>query len=207
MDLFERFPRTVKLLQEQGIPFAVAGGFAAGLYRAEPRVTLDVDFGIALETDAEQAGRDVLQALGLSAGALRAADLAGGPLFAIKKKSTPTVMLVGRAEGDTSGGIDFLLPSLPWVRPAVARAQDHRADFGFGPVPVLRIEDVLISKLYALQGKVRPKDLDDLQSIVESGRAFDVRLVLDGIRTYGLRLPSTGREMVPEVLRVLFRVK
>lgn len=207
MDLFELFPKAVKMLQDRSIPFAVAGGFAAGLYRAEPRVTMDVDLGIALEPNAEQSGREILKALGLDTGLLRAADLAGGPLFAIKKKSTPGVMLVGRAQGEPSGGIDFLLPTIPWVCPAVERAQDHRADFGFGPVPVLRIEDVLLAKLYALQGKVRPKDLDDLQSILESKREVDWKLVRGGIEAYGLKLPSTARELVPDVLRVMFRVR
>jgi hypothetical protein len=205
MDLFDLFSKAVNLLQTRNVPFAVSGGFAAGLYRAEPRVTMDVDFGIALEQDAEQIAREILEELGLVPGILRAADLAGGPLFALKNKSTPPVMLVGRLRGDSSGGIDMMLPSIPGVRLAVERAKGNCADFGFGPIPVLRIEDVLLSKLYALQGKVRPKDLDDLQSIIESQREYDQEYLRKGIKSHGLKIPSTARELVPEELRVLFR--
>lgn len=205
MDLFELFPKAVHLLRVRGIPFAVAGGFAVGLYREEPRVTMDVDFGIALDRDVEKVGREILSELELVAGTVRAAELAGGPLFAIKRKSTPIVMLVGRRNGETDGGIDLMLPSIPWVRRAVERAQDNLADFGFGSIPVLHVEDVLISKLYALQGKVRPKDLDDLQSIIASGREIDYAYLRSVILSMGLKLPSSGKEFVPEELRILFR--
>ena len=207
MDLFDLFSKAVNLLQTRNVPFAVSGGFAAGLYRAEPRVTMDVDLGIALEQDAEQTAREILEELGLVPGILRAADLAGGPLFAIKNKSTPAVMLVGRLKGDSSGGIDLMLPSIPWVRLAVERAKGNCADFGFGPIPVLRIEDVLLSKLYALKGKVRPKDLDDLQSIIESQREYDREYLRTGIKAHGLKIPSMARELVPEDLRELFCAK
>lgn len=207
MDLFELFPKAVELLRARNVPFAVAGGFAAGLYRAEPRVTMDVDFGVALDRDAESVGKDILSELRLIPGTLRAAELAGGPLFAIKRKSTPVVMLVGRAEGKRNGGIDLMLPSIPWVRGAVKRAGDNLADFGFGPVPVLRVEDVILSKLYALQGNVRAKDLDDLHSIMDSKRELDLAFLRTQIQTLNLKLPSAGKELVPEYLRILLRAK
>ena len=65
MDLFKLFPKTVQLLRERGISFAVAGGFAAGLYRLEPRVTMDVDFGIATDRDVEKVGRELLSEMEL----------------------------------------------------------------------------------------------------------------------------------------------
>ena len=67
------------------------------------------------------------------------------------------------------------------------------------------MEDVLISKLYALQGKVRPKDLDDLHSIIVSGREIDFAYLRSGISSLGLKLPSTGKEFIPQELRILFR--
>ncbi|MCC5850145.1 MAG: nucleotidyl transferase AbiEii/AbiGii toxin family protein [Verrucomicrobia bacterium] len=207
MDLFDLFPKAVELLRARKVPFAVSGGFAAGLYRAEPRVTMDVDLGIALDRDAENVGKEILSELHLIPGTVRAAELAGGPLFAIKRKSTPVVMLVGRAQGKINGGIDLMLPSIPWVRGAVERAGDNLADFGFGPVPVLQVEDVILSKLYALQGKVRAKDLDDLQSIMDSKKELDIAFLRTQIQTLNLKLPSTGKELVPESLRILLRAK
>lgn len=40
------FRSAVAELRVREIPFAVAGGFAADLYRREPRVTMDVDIAI-----------------------------------------------------------------------------------------------------------------------------------------------------------------
>jgi hypothetical protein len=47
----------------------------------------------------------------------------------------------------------------------VRRAQANEVDFGFGRVPALTIEDVVLSKLYALMAaRLRAKDLDARQS-------------------------------------------
>lgn len=207
MKLFDLFPKAVQRLREREIPFAVAGGFAAGLYRNEPRVTMDVDLCIALDRDAETIAKKILTELHLIPGTIRAADLAGGPLFAIKRKNTPVVMLVGRSAGKTNDGIDLLLPSLPWVRNAIERARTNLADFGFGPIPVLRVEDLILSKLVALQGKVRAKDLDDLQSIIDSNRELDFAYLRRQIQAMNLKVPSTGKELLPETLRILLRTR
>lgn len=207
MKLFDLFPKAVQRLREREIPFAVAGGFAAGLYRNEPRVTMDVDLCIALDRDAETIAKEILTELHLIPGTIRAADLAGGPLFAIKRKNTPVVMLVGRSAGKTNDGIDLLLPSLPWVRNAIERARTNLADFGFGPIPVLRVEDLILSKLVALQGKVRAKDLDDLQSIIDSNRELDFAYLRRQIQAMNLKVPSTGKELLPETLRILLRTR
>ena len=88
MSLDELFQAAVRVLRGRNVPFAVAGGFAADLYRREPRLTMDVDFVILTESHGAQAAVSVVEALGLQAGIVRKADLAGGPQFAIRRRST-----------------------------------------------------------------------------------------------------------------------
>jgi hypothetical protein len=58
-------------------------------------------------------------------------------------------MVVGRRKGESAGeGVDILLPEIPWGEQAIVRTRNHEVDFGFGKVPVLTVEDVVLAKLY-----------------------------------------------------------
>ena len=204
MSLEELFQQTVAELRRRRVTFAVAGGFAASLYRREPRVTMDVDLAIATDNALEIATA-VIETVGLTAAIAREADLAGGPLFAIRRRRTQPCMVVGRRPGaPLEEGVDLLLPAIPWVESALQRAQANKVDFGFGPVPVLTIEDMILSKLYVLR-RLRAKDLDDLQSIFEAGREID-RAYLDGhVRRLGIVIPRATEPFLPEWLVKLTR--
>lgn len=138
MNLLESFAAVVRALQSREIPFAVAGGFAASLYRDQPRLTQDVALGIHLAGNRLQVAQDILQNLGLKTGVARAADLAGGPLFVI-------------------------------------------------------------------QSKVRPKDLDDLDSIFKTKPAVEWTYLQSEIKRMKLKLPSTAKPFLPDVLCRLLR--
>ena len=91
------------------------------------------------------------------------------------------------------------MPALPWVADAVERAQLNLIDFGFGPVPVLTLEDFILSKLYALTASpARPKDMDDLQSIHAADHAIDTAYVGGRAKAYGIKLPRSVKPFVPE---------
>lgn len=203
MTLSECLERLAVSLWGAEIPFAVAGGLAAGLYRAEPRLTGDVDFIVAVGSDDLETPEGLLRELGFTPGRVRRADFDGGPLFAIKNKSTPLVMLVGRDSETPDGvGADLLLTAVPWVETALARAREHQVDFGFGKVPVLTLEDVILSKLYALGKAVnRPKDLDDIQSIYETDPQPDLIYLQARIDELGIRLSSQKKSFLPPELR------
>lgn len=202
MSLKSLFQAAVRELRERKVLFAVAGGFAADLYRREPRLTMDVDLGILTESRSAETAVSVVEALGLHAGIARQADLAGGPLFAIRKRNTAPCMVVGRPEGrEGAEGVDLLLPAIPWVRDAVLRAQDNAADFGFGPVPALSLEDVILSKLHALgAAQLRAKDLDDLQSIFAAGHDVDVPYLAGQMRRFEIAIPRAAKAFLPETL-------
>jgi len=205
MSLEALFKQAVEKLHARGVVFAVAGGFAMDLYRREPRLTMDVDFAILAERDATKEAKSILESLGLGAGIAREADLAGGPLFAIRKQNTKACMVVGRPLDDPDGeGVDFLLPALPWVSTALERAQANPVDFGFGPVPALTLEDAILSKLYALK-RLRAKDLDDLQSIFEANEEVDVAYLAGQMARLHIGIPRPAEPFLPDWLVKLAR--
>lgn len=207
MSLKKLFQSAVEELRARKVKFAVAGGFAAALYRLEPRLTMDVDLTILSEAQGQAIGVAVLKAIGLEAGIARQADLAGGPLFAIRRKSTPPCIIVGRTKGEIGKeGIDILLPSIPWVPRAVERAQANEVDFGFGPVPTLSLEDVILSKLYALNGaQLRAKDLDDLQCIFEAGHAIDEAYIAGQMDSLDITIPREAKPLLPQSILQLVK--
>jgi hypothetical protein len=205
MTLEELFRGASEALRARGVPFAVAGGFAMDLYRREPRLTMDVDLVILTGKEGVEVATSVLESLGLRAGVAREADLAGGPLFAIRRKSSKPCMVVGRPPDDPEGeGVDILLPEMPWIEPALHRAQANEVDFGFGAGPALTLEDAILSKLYALN-RLRAKDLDDLQSIFAADQEPDVPYLAGQMRRFGIVVPKQAEPFLPDWLLKLSR--
>jgi len=207
MSLEQLFKAAVRELRERNILFAVAGGLAADLYRTEPRLTMDVDLVILTVGNGSQIATSVIKSLGLQAGVARAADLAGGPLFAIRRRDTAPCIVVGRAAGNSfPEGVDLLLPSLPWAKDAVDRAQANQVDFGFGPVPALTLEDLILSKLYCLMASpVRAKDLDDLQSVFSARHEMDLPYVAGQMQRFKIIIPKTAKAFLPKQILQLSR--
>ncbi len=208
MSLESLFIAAARELDKRQVPYAVAGGMAASLYRLEPRLTMDVDLVILTESKSVETAVNVLETIGLDAGIARKADLAGGPLFAIRRRNTAPCMVVGRAADKSHAeGVDILLPVIPWARDAVLRAQDNRVDFGFGPVPAITLEDMILAKLYALTAGIpRPKDMDDLLSIYEAnGDEIDTAYLAGQMRRFALAVPATTEPFLPEALVALSR--
>ena len=207
MSLEHLFKAAVRELKDRHVAFAVAGGLAADLYRSEPRLTMDVDLVILTEGNGTKTAIAVIEALGLHAGIARAADLAGGPLFAIRQHNTEPRMIIGRsAEKSSLEGVDILLPSIPWVKAAVERAQSNQVDFGFGPVPALTLEDIILAKLYCLMATpLRAKDLDDLQSIFSSSPDLDLPYLAGQMQRIQITIPKTAKAFLPKPILQLSR--
>jgi hypothetical protein len=207
MTLEGLFEAVVRELRARNVTFAIAGGLAADLYRVNHRLTGDVDVLLLAGDQTLEMAEEILRALSLKPAIAREADLAGGPLFAIRGGRTKPCMVVGRPEGKPHGlGVDILLPTLAWVTDAVRRAQQNPVDFGFGSVPTMLVEDVIIAKLAALKNcSSRFKDLDDLSSIFQKGELLDMPYLTGQMQRFSLALPKVVRAEAPEPLRLISR--
>ena len=202
LELNKLFEQAIEVIKAQNIDYAVCGGFVASIYRDEYRNTNDVDIVINPENNALEIATKIITSLGLKAGIARKADLQGGPLFAIRRKSTEACIVVGRFEGQPKGaGVDILLPSMPWVPDAVRRAQYNLIDFGFGAIPAITVEDMIIAKFVSLRdASNRDKDTDDLKSIFRSSKELDLKYIIGQMTKLKVKVPLSVEKSVPDIL-------
>ncbi len=205
MTLLDLFEKVAKELHREEILFALAGGLAASAYRQQKRTTDDLDYVVAIEPDSFSKLHRILEKFHLKGAWAREADLRGGPLFAIKKKNTPEWILVGRDPKDrTKVGIDFILTRIPWAPLALQRAKNNQIDFGFGPIPCITPEDLILSKLFALDLNGRRfSDLDDLQDIFRSRQGLNLEYLAGQMANLRLPLPPSIVEDAPVTLQIL----
>lgn len=184
----------------------MADGFIASYYRKSPRATSDLDILIYFEKNAADEAEKIIAHFGLKSHLLRKADLEGGPMFAIKKKNMPIFIVAGRAEGHI--GLDFLLPSIPWSAKALDRAKYNKINFGFGPIPCITVEDVIIAKFYALNNQTtRYMDLDDLKSIFENQSDINMAYIAQQLKDLKIKIPQEARRFAPKALKSITRTK
>lgn len=202
MNLAEFFKKVVNVLQKSEVDYALAGGMVASIYRESERTTNDLDFLIFAEKGAKEYAISIIEGFNLAPHIIRKADLEGGPMFAIKRKNTIPYIIAGRAKkGDRAIGLDFILPGMPWFEDAIVRAGYNRIDFGFGPIPCITKEDVVISKFYSLcNDKKRFNDLDDLKSIFQAGHEFDMPYICGQMQKMNLPVPAELKDIAPKPL-------
>lgn len=206
MTLTKLFKSALKELEQLGCAYAVAGGFAADLYRYQERGTTDIDFLFLTNGFEKERGKELLAKLDLKGREAKEHDLKRNPRM--NKKKADVFILVGRKSGE-SQGVDLLLPPFPWFEKAISRAQSNQIDFnlGSGPVPTITAEDVILAKLYA----GRLKDKDDILSIFQAHTELKVKLdlnyLISEMNRLKLNLPEEVRSEAPKALRVLARRK
>ncbi len=207
MDLKKFFNQVFDLLKKEKVQFALAGGLVASLYRKIERLTKDLDFLILSGPHTQDKACDIIKSMGLKPTLIRKADLEGGPLFAIKRQSTQPYIVAGRGDKDSSKiGLDFILPEMPWFANSLERAQRNNVDFGFGPVPCLTVEDLIIAKLFSLKNDPRRfNDLDDLQSIFDAAPPLDLAYLSGQIQKLKLGIPSLLKASAPRALNLIAR--
>jgi hypothetical protein len=181
--LFSHLKSVAKILELHEGYWAVCGGIAACLYRETPRYTGDIDIAIcdsptvAAVSIAEQA----VQSIGYK-------PIAGWVTDQHGRLIEGQALVLGRESGELGYiGIDFLLPKLPWIPDAIKRAQMNKLDFGFSLLPTIVPEDLIIAKLFAIQGSPnRPNDLDDVRSILSNQKGLDMILIAELAQKYNL---------------------
>ena len=208
MDSPEQFLKIVfNKLVKMPCTFSLAGGFVASLYRQDIRATNDLDFVLQADTNSFDMAQGLIMSLGMEVGVARLSDLTKAPMP--NKKSLPRMLVIGRTKNDPqSMGLDFILPTMPWVKKALERAQINKINFGFANIPCLTLEDFILSKLYALKNDPsRFKDLDDLKSIFEKGAPMDLDYLASEMESLQLAFPKTLYYLIPKTLKLASRKK
>lgn len=113
------------------------------------------------------------------------------PLGAKRKSFNPVCMITSApSEGQSTSILDILLPAVPWVAPAVERAQHNRLDLGFAHVPVITPEDLVVAKCLAVtHAPDRFQDLDDLKEIFSHVRNLDADHIESALHELQLEIP------------------
>jgi hypothetical protein len=194
MRIFDCLKLLVSQLNSEPIEWAIAGGVAACIYRSEPRYTGDIDIIISprrVESDAALIAEGVLKRLGYKP---ILGFIAGEKIKTIGKPS-----LIAARE-DTKGsfvGIDLILPVLPWVGPAIVRAQANKIDYGFGYLPTITPEDLVIAKLSAIQDTPdRPYDRDDIVSVCKNSPNLDRVYIVTQVSLFQIEVPTDLRSVI-----------
>ena len=185
----------VEKFEKGGARYCLVGGHAASLYRAQERLTKDVDFAICADppTESQAHAELVVSALGLT-------PMVGfiPPGAAEPKRRSVCMVTSVPVLGESKGLIDILLPDLPWVSKAVERAQHNRLNLGFAAVPVITPEDLVIAKCYALRNSPdRFQDLDDLKEIFISVKDLDRDYLEPSLQAHDLVIPEQVKGFLP----------
>ena len=214
----ERFPQVVNALKEKGVTFAVVGGLAARYYRGDNRLTKDVDIAIDGIPNPSAFAKSLMQRFGLAVFVSDKAHLEG-KLFANRKQfRSPTfiifyclfrrlfrfkysteMMIGGQSKGKPD--LDICLPSAAWVPDAVKNAQNNMVDFGFGEVPLVRVEDLILGKMISLSSAhPRDHDVDDIQTILNKQKNFDFLYLANRIKELNIGFPFDSQKLTMKSL-------
>ncbi len=163
LDAFELSAHLARALDEAGVPYAIGGAIAYGLW-GDPRGTHDVDLNLFVQGHEFETALDVLAAAGveLDRATARRADSEGDTI-------------VGWCEGIR---VDMFTPSIPFAYEAQATAV--RVEGPHGTASYLSAEAIAVFKLMFY----RPKDLLDLEKLIavqgdDLDKAYVLRWVAD----------------------------
>ena len=196
-------------LDESKIAFALAGAIVADLYRAEPRATADIDVLVAISEDNVAEASRIVEKLGFTARIATQEMLRGDTRFPRRARRGTPQIVVGRSAGRPYG-LDLLLLTLPWAARALERSRSSLINFpGLGPIPCLTVEDLLISKLFALKNssvrRYKSSDLPDIVLIFEHNSKIDWNYLSDRMSELELVLPKIVERIVPASLARISR--
>ena len=187
--------QAVSIFEELECTYCLVGGHAASLYRSHPRLTNDVDFAVTTKpaSRARRIAEQVIERLGLK-------PMVGFIPPSPKERRRKSVCMITAtpAKNELNGLIDILLPELPWVAPAIGRAQYNKLNLGFAIVPVITPEDLIVAKCYALNNAPdRFQDLDDLKDLFQSVRDIDVDYIRRHLGELKLSVPDAVQKYAP----------
>lgn len=182
--------KVVKSFEKFNVRYCLVGGHAASLYRAQERLTRDVDFAILTDpiSDSQSLAEKVIKDIGLR-------PVVG--FIPSEVRNSVCLVTSAPAKGEFKGIVDILLPELPWIPKAVARAEHNKIDLGSVRIPVITPEDLIVAKCYALKNSPdRFQDLDDLKEIFQSVKDLDRDYLSTTLEAHNLSIPKLVRKFL-----------
>jgi predicted nucleotidyltransferase len=153
-------------LNKRGIPYMVIGGQAVLVY-GEPRLTKDIDITLGIGPEALNQIKGISETLGLK------------PLVKDAKAFVKETMVFPVGEEKSGIRVDFIFSFSLYERQAIARSR--AIVFGRTEVKVAALEDVVIHKIVA----GRPRDLEDVESILLKNPDYDIRYIEKWLAEFG----------------------
>ena len=207
MNTAELLAKAVAALKASDCKFAIAGGFAANLYRRDVRVTEDIDFGIVAPGAALDIAKSIWQQFNISGKVLTRKQVSPAPTL------TPNDRWMMVADRDGERRIDFMLSQLDWVTEAVERAQSNvHPVSATTTAPFLTLEDVIVAKAFAVHhagAKQDPyKHMSDIQDILTHNEAdVDLTYLTARLASCKVGLPSGMKQHIPARFHALAKVR
>ncbi len=168
-------------LDELSIRYMIIGGQAVLIY-GEPRLTKDIDVTLALDSNGLTSLMPVVDKLKLTV-------LVEQPQEFVKRTSVLPVRDI-----ETGIRIDFIFSFTPYERQAIGHARKVR--LGEVDVAFATLEDVIVHKIFS----GRPRDIEDVRSIVRKNREHDRNYVREWLKTFDESLKSNGVEIYAHIL-------
>ncbi len=161
----ELLSRIDTALTERDLPYMIIGGQAVLLY-GEPRLTRDIDVTLGIGPDRVKTVIEVAIALDFTV-------LPEEPEVFVKQSMVLPVL-------DKVSGIrvDFIFSVTPYEKEAISRARF--VSLGGRDVAFASAEDLIIHKIFA----GRPKDLEDVRSVMLKNRSIDIKYVEDWLERF-----------------------
>jgi hypothetical protein len=183
--MFEQLLEAIALrLERLGIPYMVIGGQAVLLY-GEPRLTRDIDvtLGVGPERLSELLGW--VRGDGWQVLVETPAEFVG------------KTMVLPCLEPASGIRVDFVFSFSAYEQQALKRVR--RVPLGGAQVCFASLEDLIIHKVLA----GRPRDLEDVRSVLLKNRAFDLEYVQRWLREFDRSLGEKSLERFDELRQAL----
>lgn len=179
--MFQRLLKKIaRTLKRASIPYMVIGGQAVLLY-GEPRLTRDIDITLGIGVDELDRLTEIIPGIALRV-------LVENELEFVRK-----TMVLPTLEEESGIRVDFIFSFSPYERQAIERARELK--LGRTSVRFASLEDVVIHKIIA----GRPRDIEDVKSILFKKPAYDGEYVRKWLRDFD---ESLGEKYVQVFKRI-----
>jgi hypothetical protein len=177
----ELLKKIAEALDDLQIPYIIVGGQAVLMY-GEARMTRDIDITLGIGIDSLNELLPAMEGIPLVA---RISDVQS---FISETSVLPAM------EPSTGICVDFIFSETPFEREALNRANGIR--FDKSTIRYASLEDLIVFKMFA----GRPRDLDDVGSIIQKNPEYDLAYIEKWLRIVG---GSIDRDILAEFKKII----